>query len=47
VLSPTELLDDRQHQARGFLSPNGMPRLPFLLDGAAPNWTAEGPHHAA
>ncbi len=41
VLSPAELLQDRQHQARGFLSPDGMPRLPFLLDGAASAWTRQ------
>lgn len=46
VLSPTELLGDRQHRARGFLGADGMPRLPVLWDGAAPDWLAAGPHHA-
>lgn len=46
VLTPTELLNDRQHGARGFLSSDGMPRLPFLLDGAAPAWTQPGASHA-
>jgi crotonobetainyl-CoA:carnitine CoA-transferase CaiB-like acyl-CoA transferase len=46
VLSPSELLKDRQHLARGFLSSDGMPRLPFLLDGAAPAWTQGEARHA-
>jgi crotonobetainyl-CoA:carnitine CoA-transferase CaiB-like acyl-CoA transferase len=41
VLSPTELLDDRQHRARGFLGADGMPRLPLLWDGAQPVWPAQ------
>ncbi len=40
VLSPRELLADRQHRARGFLAPDGMPRLPLLWDGAAAPWSA-------
>lgn len=47
VLSSTELLSDRQHRARGFLAADGMPRLPFLLDGAAPGWTRKEDSHAA
>lgn len=47
VLSPTELLQDRQHRARGFLSADGMPRLPLLWDGAAPDWAQEAADHAA
>lgn len=38
VLSPRELLQDRQHRARGFLAADGTPRLPLLWDGAAPGW---------
>lgn len=43
VLSPAELLADRQHAARRFLSPDGAPRLPMLLDGIRPDWS----QHAA
>jgi len=39
VLSPAELLHDRQHAARGFLAPDGSPRLPLLWDGAPPGWS--------
>jgi crotonobetainyl-CoA:carnitine CoA-transferase CaiB-like acyl-CoA transferase len=40
VLTPDELLADRQHRARGFLGADGMPRLPVLWNGAAPDWEA-------
>jgi hypothetical protein len=40
VLAPREVLADPQHAARGFLGAGGMPRLPFLIDGAAPRWGA-------
>ncbi|MBR0663243.1 hypothetical protein GXW71_02630 [Roseomonas hellenica] len=45
VLSPRELLADRQHAARGFIGPEGTPRLPIRIDGAAPQWMETG--HAA
>ncbi|PZW48116.1 crotonobetainyl-CoA:carnitine CoA-transferase CaiB-like acyl-CoA transferase [Humitalea rosea] len=35
VLTPLELLDDRQHRSRGFLDTQGVPRLPVLWDGEA------------
>ena len=38
VLSPAELLADRQYAARDFLAPDGTPRLPLLVDGARPDW---------
>ncbi|NKE47045.1 hypothetical protein HB662_19860 [Roseomonas frigidaquae] len=38
VLSPTELLADRQYAARHFLARDGAPRLPLLVDGARPDW---------
>lgn len=47
VLAPSELLADRQHLARGFLGPGGMPRLPLLWDGAAPDWQDQAAPHAA
>jgi hypothetical protein len=47
VLAPSELLNDRQHQARGFLAADGMPGLPFLLDGMRPAWQAQEATHAA
>ena len=47
VLSPSELLQDKQHRARAFIGAGGMPRLPLLWDGAAPEWRAEGAYHAA
>lgn len=47
VLTPSELLQDRQHQARGFLAPDGMPRLPLLWDGARPAWQKPEATHAA
>jgi crotonobetainyl-CoA:carnitine CoA-transferase CaiB-like acyl-CoA transferase len=47
VLSPVELLDDRQHRARGFLGAGGMPRLPLLWNGAAPAWQQKGERNAA
>ncbi len=33
VVWPTELLDDAQHKARGFIAPDGMPALPVGWDG--------------
>lgn len=39
VLSPSELLHDRQHQARAFLAADGTPRLPLLWDGAPAAWS--------
>ena len=38
VLSPAELLADRQYAARHFLAGDGTPRLPLLVDGARPDW---------
>ena len=35
VLTPVELLVDRQHRSRGFLDAAGVPRLPVLWDGKA------------
>ncbi len=47
VLSPAELLTDRQHRARGFLAADGMPRPPLLWDGIAQPWLGREAHHAA
>jgi crotonobetainyl-CoA:carnitine CoA-transferase CaiB-like acyl-CoA transferase len=45
VLSPSELLADRQHAARDFIAADGTPRLPLRTDGAPPAWKERA--HAA
>ena len=37
VRTPTELLTDPQHTARGFIGPGGMPAMPLRADGVRPN----------
>ncbi|MGX9961801.1 CoA transferase [Roseomonas sp. F4] len=47
VLTPRELLTDRQYAARRFLAADGTPRLPLLWNGAPPEWNRGALDNAA